>query len=304
MIVGVDGRRVSVVVQLGHTLRTMNFYRTQQNTRTSAQFLSMDDLLILRRQQLASRYYIILLLLSIIIVLLFNGLRTQIYSVTIPFPTESMFDHLQAQYSSTLSCPCSHIAISYSQFLSVGLPVYHQICSSYFVSSNFTRLLWRTEDSFDYFWNIDSKILSTHFRFLSALCSMTKDIVYQKNESFILQELISLETLSRHSFQVQINSIITAFLGQTPGNFQRLHRYIIDMLHVNQLQNIFYTNWNMTVSDPKNNYIMSTYPIEYNGSDGFCSCATSSACSRSILMTENSVRKIPGKTSICFIHET
>lgn len=76
---------------------------------------------------------------------------------------------------------------------------------------------------------------------------MFLDIVNQKIESFLLQELICLETLNQYSFDIQMDSIINAFLVQTPDNFQRLHRYIIDMLYVNQLQNIFYTNWNITV---------------------------------------------------------
>ena len=169
--------------QLAHSLRTMNVYHMQQNTDNSTELSSNNHFVRVHRQQLATRYYIILLLLSITIVLLFNSLRMQIRSVTISSPTESIFDHLKTEYSSTLSCPCSDIALTYSTFLSVRLPVYHQVCSSYLISSNFTRLLWGRENASTYFWYLDLKILSTQFRYLSALCSLAETIFNENIEN-------------------------------------------------------------------------------------------------------------------------
>ena len=280
----------------------MNVYRQRPKPGMSEESSSNNETLMIKQQHEATRYYIILLCLAIIVILIFTIFRTQTHLITIISPTESMFESLQTQYSSTLSCPCSHVVISYSKFLFVRPSTYHQICASYFISSNFSLLLWRTETLSDYFWYRDSKILSTQFHILSTLCSLAKNVVDQKIEIFTAQELVSLETLDRNSFQSQIDAIITSFMIQTPANFRRLHQYVTDMLHVNQLQNIFYTNWNVTNSVPEDAFIMSTYPIEYNESGHACSCATSSTCSRSTLAKRNQRGKISGKSS--FLHNT
>ena len=287
--------------QLWNYLRTINVYRTKQNVHTSIELPSNNDRVRLQRQQTATRFYILLLYLSMTVVLLFNGLRTQTHSITISSPTEPMFDHLQTHHSSSLSCPCSHVALSYSTFLSIESPIYHQICSSYFASSNFTKTLWRAEGAVDYMWYMDSKILSTQFRFLSAFCSLARSIVKEKIDSFIEQKLITWETLSRNSFEVQMDSTLKHFLTQTPADFRQIHHYINDMMQANQLMNMFFTNWNLTVSNDENNWIMSTYPTEYKEIDGHsCSCATSSTCSRSTLIKANSMRTIPGNASFFY----
>ena len=290
-----DGEHLTFIVQLRNSIWTMNLYRKKQENQRSEESPTREQMLTMQRQQVATRYYAILLVIAIAVILLCGGLSLRKYSVTVSSPTESTFELLQARYSSTFSCPCSYIAIPYSKFLSVQPSVYHQVCSSYFSSADFFKLAWGSESFSRYFWHIDAKILSSQFRLLSSLCSLAKDAINQRIKIFSSQELISMETLTRHSFQSQIDSIITSFILQTPANFQRNHRYIIEMLRTNQLQNIFYTNWNVTISDSNNNYIMSTYPIWYNESGDSCSCATSSICSRSTFALENIRGKIPGK---------
>ncbi|CAF1359734.1 unnamed protein product [Rotaria sordida] len=142
--------------------------------------------------------------ITFLIIIIFTELNSQIQSMKISSPTELIFEQLQAQYSSTLPCSCSRIAIQYSKFLSIKPIAYHQI-----------------------------KIFSS-------------------------REFISLETLTHHSFQTQIDSIINNFISQVPTSFQRIHKYIIEVFHTNQLHNIFYTNWNLAISTLNDNYIMST----------------------------------------------
>jgi hypothetical protein len=81
-----------------------------------------------------------------------------------------------------------------------------------------------------------------------------------------------------------MNSIIKSFIVETPVNFRRTHKYIIDMLHANQLHNVFYTNWDLVLSGSNNNYLMLTRPQWYNKTNDSCSCDTSSACSKSLLV--------------------
>ncbi|CAF1223849.1 unnamed protein product [Rotaria sp. Silwood1] len=285
--------------QLQHSIRTINFYYKVQKTHLPEESQTTDEILLIQRQQIATRFYIILVVLAFVIIITFTGLNSQIYSITIKSPTEFIFEQLQTQYSSSLSCPCSQIAIQYSKFLSVKPIAYHQVCSSYFISFDFIELLWGTESSDTYYLSVDMKILSTQFRLLSSLCSLVKNVIEQKIEIFSSQELLSVEILTRHSFQTQIDSIITNFIIQAPTSFRRIHQYIIGMFHANQLHNIFYTNWNFAISTSKDNYIMSTSPITYNNSNGSCSCATMSTCSSSLLNCYGKTGILPGLVLGC-----
>jgi hypothetical protein len=108
---------------------------------------------------------------------------------------------------------------------------------------------------------IDFKVLNTQFRLLASLCSLATSAIEEKMKTFALQEMITIETLTHDYVQAQINSIIKNFIVQIPTNFRRTHKYINDVLHANQLHNLFYTNWNFTLTNSNNNYIMSSRPI-------------------------------------------
>lgn len=75
---------------------------------------------------LASRIYFILLSVSLIVLTFFNGLNTVTVVNTVQLPSLSIFEKLQHEYPSTLSCPCQTIAVSYNEFLNV-VPTYHQV---------------------------------------------------------------------------------------------------------------------------------------------------------------------------------
>ncbi|CAF3338151.1 unnamed protein product [Rotaria sp. Silwood2] len=227
-----------------HFIQTINLYHEARKTRLTENLQTAHEQLIIKRQKMASRFYIILFVAALVIIVTFTGLNSQIYSMTISSPTEFIFEQLQAQYSSSLSCPCSQIAIQYSNFLSVKPIAYHQI------------------------------------------------------EEFYSQKFISVETLTRLSFQTQIDSIINNFIDQAPVSFRRIHKSIIEIFHANQLHNAFYTNWNLAISNINDNFIMSTSPISYNNSDSSCSCATMSTCSKSLLTSYNKKDILPGKVLI------
>jgi hypothetical protein len=272
----------------------MNLYRKVQENQPSEESPTTEEMVLTQRQQIATRFYIILFVVAILIILLFTGFNSQTHSVTISSPTESTFELLQAHYSSTFSCPCSQIAIQYSNFLSVEPSAYHQVCSSDFINPNFFISLWGSESLSSYYWSIDVKILSSQFRLLSAFCSLAKTAIDRKVETFFSREFITVETLIRNSFEAQMDSITKSFIIETPANFRRTHKYINDMLHANQLHNVFSTNWDLVLFDPKSNYIMSTRPKWYEESNSSCSCDISSTCSKSLLVNYDVYTNLSG----------
>jgi hypothetical protein len=129
----------------------MNLYHKKHTNQRVEEPKTMDQMSMIQQQKIATGFYIITVLFGIAVILFFTGFTSQTHSVIVSSPTESTFEQLQSQYSSTLSCPCSQIAIEYSKFLSVEPSAYHQVCSSYFISSDFIDLIWRSEISSLYF---------------------------------------------------------------------------------------------------------------------------------------------------------
>ncbi|CAF3984678.1 unnamed protein product [Rotaria sordida] len=302
MIVEIDIRQkiTLYLIRFQQFIRTINFYRKVKNTHSQEIVQTTDEISIIQRQQIATRLYIILFIVAIVIIVTFTGLNSPIQSIKVSSPTKLIFEQLQFQYSSSsLSCPCSQISVQHSKFISIKPTAYHQVCSSYFISSNFIQLLWDSESFESYYYDVDMKILSLHFNLLSSFCSLAKIMIEQKIEIFYSQQFISVELLTRHSFQIQIDSIIENFIYQVPINFRQIHNYIIDMFHANQLHNLFLTNWNLHLSSPAEYYLMRTDPITYNTTNISCSCAAMSTCSRSILTRYNKTVVLPGLVIGC-----
>ncbi|CAF1269244.1 unnamed protein product [Adineta ricciae] len=259
-------------------IRQLNLYRKKLNNEPS-------DVILIHRQQKATRFYLIIFCLSMIIILVFISFSTQVHSETVSSPRESTFELLKIQYSSTISCPCSQVAIPYSQFLFVNVSAYHQICSSYFISSTFLKRIWGTDTVGDYILYLDAKVLSAQLRTLSSLCTLAKNAIDQKIDIFYSQRLITIEPFTRLSFQTQVNSMIENFISQSPVDFRQTLSHIIGVLRTNQLQNTFLTNWALTKSNAANDSMLSTRSRAYNESGQMCSCATSSTCTRSTFQT-------------------
>ncbi|CAF0949105.1 unnamed protein product [Adineta steineri] len=278
------GRKLSLrVAHIQHSLQKMNFYKKISKTSPSEQLQTADQILVIQRQLIATRF----------------ALHLRIHPITISSPTLSTIEYLQDQYSSSLSCPCSNITIQYANFVTVEPTNYHQVCFSYFTRPQFISLLWGSDERSAFLVSLDRKILSTEFRLLSILCSLAMDTIEQQIKMFSSRELISMEALTHHSFQTQINSIMNSFIVETPTKFRRIHKYIIEMFRANQLQSMFYTNWNLRSSTPKDGYYMLTSPILYNESGQSCSCDIMSTCTRSLLTNLQKTENFSGLVIGC-----
>ncbi|CAF1532675.1 unnamed protein product [Adineta ricciae] len=245
--------------------------------------ITSTDVLLIERQRFATRVFFISFIIILLVVVNAITFNVSTHSLTISFPSESTFESLQRKYSSKLSCPCSQTTVSFSKFLSIEPNAYHQICSSDFISFRFLDILWGSNRSSMYFRPVDDKVLSIQFRLLAALCSLANSTVEERIRTLSNRELVTLEPLSRRSFDDQIHSIVNSFIRETPRDFRRTHQYINDMLHANQFQTFLLTNWNLVTTSVGTSHYFSTSPVSVNESDQFCSCETSSTCARSKL---------------------
>ncbi len=227
----------------------------------------------------ATRIYLFLFTLYIIVAFLYAGpFSTETKTKITEFPTSDIVNDLHTQNISTLSCPCSTAAIHYFKFLSI-IPHFHPICYSQYISSSYWSNLSKTNDSVSF-------QLSAHYRLLSSICQTAERNIKNAQEVFGTRELISIETIPRISFGTHTNALISSFISQIPADYRRMLSFIIGSFRVNQLLNIFTSNWQVDFTNQNEKHLISTYPRRFSVSN--CTCAISPNCIEQL--DENIVR--------------
>ena len=234
---------------------------------------------------LVSIVYLLLVGASFSIALLFVALGRETHSYISMSPSESTFELLNAQYGvESVSCPCTQIATPYNTFLTLS-PVYHQVCSSDLISSDWWKLVWGTGGIFQL---KDQPLLSTYFRMLSSMCELSKETVKNATNTFLSSGFISVTILGRSSFEDRVKSSVNALIQQTPMSFRRTLQFTRDSFRANQLEDLFMSSWKPALTTSSDINIEARIPLSFN--NGTCMCATSmlSSCWRPLVFVMNS----------------
>ena len=97
-------------------LMALNLFRTSRSSPAT-----YDD------ERLTTRLYLVLSNLIIFILLLYMLLTKQMNIFIIDWPSQSDYERIVARYSSSsVNCPCSHIAIAYRSFVTTEASL-HQV---------------------------------------------------------------------------------------------------------------------------------------------------------------------------------
>jgi hypothetical protein len=227
-----------------------------------------------REQEIkATRIYIIIFVLCLIAALLYSGpFSEQTQSPEIKSPTIEKVNELYNKNISSLSCPCSRAAVRYSKFLSIEAE-FNSICSSEYITSEFILKTFETNEN-------DSLELSTHYRVLQSLCYLSRRFIEDSEKVFGTRELITIQTLRQSSFDNEIESLISTFVSDTISDYRRTLSFIMSSFSVNQLLNLFRSNWEINFTDENNLNLISTSPRRFSSSN--CSCAILSNCTEAL----------------------
>ncbi|CAF1473811.1 unnamed protein product [Adineta ricciae] len=150
-----------------------------------------------RLGQWSTRLYIIFLVITLSILALHTMFKPQ--TLTKSFPTSSLnvYNDLMHDHGDALQCPCSLISSSYSRYIQI-VPIYHQICSSLFVSNE-----WRMSiianllpDLSVYTIKDYRRFISAHLQFLKGLCELSIQSVDQSIHQALSSLLITNQLLS------------------------------------------------------------------------------------------------------------
>jgi len=93
----------------------------------------------IRIQRLSTRFYISIFTITLFILSIFVSLHTMALRVEIQNPTVDLYTELEHKYS--MECFCSNGSILHGQFIEL-VPIYHQVCSSDFVTQRWFDYLF------------------------------------------------------------------------------------------------------------------------------------------------------------------
>ncbi|CAF0944231.1 unnamed protein product [Rotaria sordida] len=226
---------------------------------------------------ISTRIYLILLCMSTGILISYTAVTLHMSTIIIRNPSEMIYDNLLNQYKSTLKCPCSQIAIEYSSFVSLS-PVYHQVCSSPFISD-----IWTISSGGKSFSAMEFKAIQSFFIILKVFCSLTEQTVSDAWRIFNQSVIITSHTISSDELIIRTKDAFNQFESQTATNF----KHIISLIQ-SYLGTMF--------STLENNVEFASYQPVTNGSSvnfklipttkqNNCSCALNNECLQIITYT-------------------
>ena len=231
----------------------------------------------LRCQRNISRLYILLLILSFFIVLIYLIATKPISNETMHNPEQFEYNHLKELYSNNLQCSCNEFSQSYQNFISIE-PVYHLICSSDFLSTDWMNLMsFFTHqviiNNLQYTINFVSQ-----FNILKTLCDSAQDIIDDARRIFLQTKYVSPQLIDENYFLDEIFSLIQHWKTNTKYRYERIVQLIREINQGNKLLS-YEQNTNFVF----NQTTTELYYKSLNYSN--CSCDLYGSCSTSIHYT-------------------
>ncbi|UJR24147.1 hypothetical protein I4U23_027113 [Adineta vaga] len=258
----------------GKTILYLNLYRS------SLQITPID----IKRQTWSTRVYIGLLLYALFILSSYSSINMETRIIQIDNPPLDIVQKLE-NLGYSLTCPCQDLSVDYKYLFNLQ-PIFHQVCSSVFVTPLWTDYLnniWYSTNSYRDF-NEFVIIGSFLFSVLSSLCSLSNNTVNDALLQFGQTQLITNELLQIDLYTNQINSSIEQFKLTLPNSFLRLNQLSRSLLHINQFISCQTSNFHFaTYQDTESSMYKFILRIRGYGSlasDGSrqCSCAFDTTC--------------------------
>lgn len=222
-----------------HIVSIINHIRSLNSYKSAA---SSTDEYIRRNEILSTRLYLSLLIVCMCGILMITAVPRQKTQVTIKTLQLADYERIQFVYDS-LVCSCSTNIISYSNFVTLLLPSFHQVCSSFLVSERWTSAVFNTTKS-----NLTTSriFLSAHFRLLAGICNYSRQVLEDELVILGLSNFVSDILLSHAALVEQINSTLEQFQVNVPNTFSHALDFIVDTILGNQAISVFGSNWQAT----------------------------------------------------------
>ena len=263
---------------------------------------SQDDRTIKIERRSTWLYVFLLILSATISTFYYSFVRM---TVTIDLKSPSFDNYLAIKDYSTLTCPCSTLAIKFNLFTSI-FTTHHSICHSDFISDQWIERSSELHEQLRSEENLSDiyRILVFQFVALRDLCELAKQTTAYEIESFQRTDFIQSSLIPEIEFNSKINSVIDTFIYNTKRTFSRTVRFSQDII----AQSMVFTGGPVTSLQPNypptSGWIGAGMPhhgIRYNFLDGFrCTCSSSTATKCIGFATlNNSI--VPGFLTGCYM---
>ena len=178
---------------------TLNLFNTRSTDPTT-----------IYHQIVSTRVFLFLFTISICILLVYTCLDVQTESVTVPQPMKTAYDRLLSRYADTLECPCAKVSIHFGSFVQVA-PVFHQVCSSAFVSQEWLDFAFGANATF--IWPMDVRTsMSAMWQLIAAFCQSSNSTLADALAEFANTPLISSTILPEEQLQAKIQATLDLVL--------------------------------------------------------------------------------------------
>lgn len=243
-------------------------------------------------QQQSTRLYFLLLLAALFILIIYTSLMFQQSNHQIKIPSLAQYQHLQdLDGSITIDCPCTQMSFAYATFYQIE-PVFHQICSSDFVRTDWLNVLFEKYTNHNASENSSMTWTGTAFAYFQSLCitcDLTKQAVVDARNLFLQTQMVSASMIKKNLFDEQTTARLTSFQSTISKNFIHILNILLGMAQGNGLVSAYSTNWGIFLPNMTKDATIYTKARIY----GDCNCATSASC------TQSSVPYVPGFVVAC-----
>ncbi|CAF1193981.1 unnamed protein product [Adineta steineri] len=211
--------------------------------------------------------------------------------IEIKNPTIDLYDKLAANNYS-IECDCSETSVPHKEFISLQ-PIYHQVCSSDFVTQRWIDYLFEsTEHSFYFYADFRSTAMQ-QFQLLAILCQLSIQETEDDLDLFFHTEIISGKLMSKDFLLADAYSRINASKRNAPDAFDYKLMFIREMIAGNVLLSstatIFQFNFQYSDSLSEARWVLANGDVTFNQSDkSFCICKEQFTCSTPAVFLDNS----------------
>ena len=236
-----------------------------------------------RLQRYTTRLCIVLVIISLAIIGVLT-VRSETVSVQVLLnPNESAYQSLYDQHADRLVCPCSSMSISQSTFLSIQ-PMYHQLCSSDFVSWRWIEYLTVNSSSARPAWDYRS-IAPAYFRLLQIFCEESRTLIEISLDTLYQTKFINKLVVPLNLLQIETVTSVKAWRLSLINQFVYQIEFVSSMIHGNQLLSRLNFNYDARLTSA--NIILQ--PSVFSN----CSCRLSSECSINVsILTGNETSEL------------
>ncbi|CAF4012202.1 unnamed protein product [Rotaria sp. Silwood1] len=191
-------------------LSTITTILLEFNLFKSAKHTQAQDL---TRQRWSTRLFIIFLCIAVFIITTYSSINQQTKTVVVNNPLLDTIEKWQADSIVALSlyCPCSQISSPYKNVIRLT-PKYHQICSSYFITSKWMNSINAAAHIALHLYFADFRASADFFKLLQSLCTFANNTISNALISFGNTHFVTAEFLTRQVFENQMNSSAESFI--------------------------------------------------------------------------------------------